>query len=119
MIGADRCNYRGLIALRCATGADTPVAVLVIGPGPLGSWSCSSFRRRNARIPWVNRPGLWTGEFVRLFPRVLLAHGLSLMEQTSMADEHHGTKELASAIRAGAARRPEQAFGRASCRERV
>ena len=28
-----------------------------------------------------------------------------------MADEHHGTKELASAIRAGAARRPEQAFG--------
>jgi len=68
MIGADRCNYRGLIALRCATGADTPVAVLdigpwclVLGPGPLGSWSCSSFRRRNARIPWVNRPGLWTG----------------------------------------------------------
>ena len=38
-----------------------------------------------------------------------------------MADEHHGTKELASAIRAGASRRPEQAFGdyfvgrRASC----
>ena len=38
-----------------------------------------------------------------------------------MADEHHGTKELASAIRAGAERRPEQAFGdyfvgrRASC----
>ena len=38
-----------------------------------------------------------------------------------MADEHHGTKELASAIRAGAARRPDQAFGdyfigsRASC----
>ena len=39
-----------------------------------------------------------------------------------VADEqHHGTKELASAIRAGAARRPEQAFGdyfigrRASC----
>jgi len=28
-----------------------------------------------------------------------------------MADEHHGTKELAAAIRAGAARRPEQAFG--------
>lgn len=38
-----------------------------------------------------------------------------------MADVHHGTKELASAIRAGAERRPEQAFGdyfvgrRASC----
>ena len=38
-----------------------------------------------------------------------------------MADEHHGTRELASAIRAGAERRPEQAFGdyfvgrRASC----
>lgn len=38
-----------------------------------------------------------------------------------MADEHHGTRELASAIRAGAVRRPEQAFGdyfvgrRASC----
>jgi hypothetical protein len=38
-----------------------------------------------------------------------------------MSDEHHGTKELASAIRAGAARRPDQAFGdyfvgnRASC----
>jgi hypothetical protein len=38
-----------------------------------------------------------------------------------VADEHHGTKELASAIRAGASRRPEQAFGdyfvgrRASC----
>ena len=28
-----------------------------------------------------------------------------------MADEHHGTKELASAIRAGASRRPDQAFG--------
>src|SRR5688572_10351112 len=120
MISADRRNYRGLIALRCATGADTPVAVLdigsgawslVLGLGSLGSWSGSSFRRRNARIPWVNRRGLGTGEFVRLFPRVLLAHGLSLMEQTSMADEHHGTKELASAIRAGVARRPEQAFG--------
>jgi len=38
-----------------------------------------------------------------------------------VAHEHHGTKELASAIRAGASRRPEQAFGdyfigrRASC----
>ena len=38
-----------------------------------------------------------------------------------MVDEHHGTKELASAIRAGASRRPDQAFGdyfvgsRASC----
>ena len=38
-----------------------------------------------------------------------------------MADQHHGTKELAAAIRAGAARRPDQAFGdyfvgqRASC----
>ena len=38
-----------------------------------------------------------------------------------MADQHHGTKELASAIRAGAKRRPDQAFGdyfvgrRASC----
>ena len=28
-----------------------------------------------------------------------------------MADEHHGTKELASAIRAGAERRPEQIDG--------
>jgi hypothetical protein len=38
-----------------------------------------------------------------------------------MADLHHGTKELAEAIRAGADRRPDQAFGdyfvgrRASC----
>jgi hypothetical protein len=38
-----------------------------------------------------------------------------------MAAEHHGVKELAAAIRAGAARRPDQAFGdyfigrRASC----
>jgi hypothetical protein len=38
-----------------------------------------------------------------------------------VADEHHGRKELAAAIRAGAKRRPEQAFGdyfvgrRASC----
>jgi len=42
-------------------------------------------------------------------------------EDVSMADQHHGTKELASAIRAGAKRRPDQAFGdyfvgrRASC----
>jgi hypothetical protein len=42
-------------------------------------------------------------------------------EANVVADEHHGTKELASAIRAGASRRPEQAFGdyfigrRASC----
>ena len=42
-------------------------------------------------------------------------------EARVVADEHHGTKELASAIRAGASRRPEQAFGdyfvgrRASC----
>ena len=28
-----------------------------------------------------------------------------------MADEHHGEKELAAFIRAGADRRPEQAFG--------
>ena len=38
-----------------------------------------------------------------------------------MAEGHHGVKELAAAIRAGAARRPDQAFGdyfigrRASC----
>jgi hypothetical protein len=38
-----------------------------------------------------------------------------------MAEEHHGRKELAAAIRAGAERRPQQAFGdyfvgsRASC----
>ena len=42
-------------------------------------------------------------------------------QEAVVADEHHGTKELASAIRAGASRRPEQAFGdyfvgsRASC----
>ena len=42
-------------------------------------------------------------------------------EARVVADQHHGTKELASAIRAGASRRPEQAFGdyfvgrRASC----
>ena len=33
------------------------------------------------------------------------------MRRPRMGDEHHGTRELAAAIRAGAARRPDQAFG--------
>src|SRR5262245_11177034 len=43
--------------------------------------------------------------------RLAVAHGLNAAGEAYMADDHHGTKELASAIRAGAARRPAQAFG--------
>jgi len=71
------------------------------------------FDARTRALP-PKRPGI-------CFDHSKVDSGAIQRVRDAVANEHHGTKELASAIRAGAERRPEQAFGdyfvgrRASC----